>query len=57
MEGAQDIEVKNEATSGAVPSRSLVMASWDVPRGGGQPRQPGFYVDYVGPRTHSPSHN
>ncbi|KAJ8513787.1 hypothetical protein OPV22_004221 [Ensete ventricosum] len=52
-----NVEGKEEAASGAVRSRSLVGTSWDVPHGGGRQRQPEFYVDYVGPRTHSPSHN
>ncbi|URD98699.1 hypothetical protein MUK42_35614 [Musa troglodytarum] len=56
-EGAEDIEGEEEAASGGVRSRSLVRASRDVPHGGGREGQPEFYVDYVGPRTHSPSHN
>ncbi|CAL9758352.1 unnamed protein product, partial [Musa acuminata subsp. burmannicoides] len=34
---------KEAAASGAVRSRSLVRASWDVPHGGGRQRQPEFY--------------
>ncbi|CAL9165815.1 unnamed protein product, partial [Musa hybrid cultivar] len=43
VDGAEDAEGKEEAASGAVRSRSLVRASWDVPHGGGRQRQPEFY--------------
>lgn len=53
---AQDAKGKTEIASGAAQIPSLVMSSLPVPRRGRRER-PGFDVDYVGPRTHPPSHN
>ncbi|XP_038982222.1 uncharacterized protein LOC120110738 [Phoenix dactylifera] len=46
------VEPKRDAVSDAVRIPSLAKVSWRVPR-----ENPGFNLDYMGPRTHPPSHN
>lgn len=52
----KDVEAKRDAVSGAVRIPSLVKVSWRVPRKWHR-ENPGFNLDYMGPRTHPPSHN
>lgn len=53
----KDVGAKiDEEVSGAVQIPSLVKVSWHA-RLKGRRVNPGFDVDYMGPRTHPPSHN
>lgn len=52
----KDVEAKRDAVSGAVRIPSLVKVSWRVPPKWHR-ENPGFNLDYMGPRTHPPSHN
>ncbi|XP_073112129.1 uncharacterized protein, partial [Elaeis guineensis] len=52
----KDVETKRDEVSGAVQIPSLVKVSWHVRRKGRRVH-PGFDIDYMGPRTHPPSHN
>lgn len=52
----EDVEAKRDEVSGVVQISSLVKVSWHMHRKG-RKVHPGFDVDYMGPRTHPPSHN
>ncbi|XP_038976723.1 uncharacterized protein LOC120107502 [Phoenix dactylifera] len=52
----KDAEARRDEVSGAVQIPSQVKVSWLVRRKGRRVH-PGFDVDYMGPRTHPPSHN
>lgn len=53
----QKIPKGESKTAGAVPTESLVTVSWPVPHRKRSEKTPGFYSDYMQPRTHPPSHN